>query len=206
MHESYRKVAKLWKGHRVDLELKDEWLEALNSIDGLNVCSVCAGHGDRAAELRSDPFPHVYFKLTPAYRESLFKHREIWMPYLAELFRHVYSYDIDMELEASSEGKLREKDPSESYMHESWTPVRARRTTIVCNNETDGAILFEDSYRDYFISYPVEDIDDVSLMLRAPAAVNIEDWFYAVCYKANLISKELGKQKSVLDAVPALSC
>lgn len=37
---------KEWNGYRVDKHLKDEWLEALNDIEGIEVRSSCEGHED----------------------------------------------------------------------------------------------------------------------------------------------------------------
>ena len=33
-----------WKTEQVDFDLKDRWLEDLNSIPGINIISICGGH------------------------------------------------------------------------------------------------------------------------------------------------------------------
>lgn len=41
---SLRRSNKSWRGLNVDEDLKDEWLERLNSIEGISIGGSCAGH------------------------------------------------------------------------------------------------------------------------------------------------------------------
>lgn len=58
-----------WGGLHVDAELRDEWLERLNSISGLKVDYTCAGHPDVRGD---DRYPRVcvIFLEAPRMNES----------------------------------------------------------------------------------------------------------------------------------------
>ncbi|MBU2444063.1 MAG: hypothetical protein KJ666_00625 [Bacteroidetes bacterium] len=54
---------RLWKRYRVDKNLKDEWLEKLNSFRTLELISICEGHADaKPNSLRQ--YSHVHFDLS----------------------------------------------------------------------------------------------------------------------------------------------
>lgn len=59
-----REHQRLWRNHCVDKNLKDDWIESLNSLRAFNLISICEGHLNG----RSNPhggLPHINLRLKP---------------------------------------------------------------------------------------------------------------------------------------------
>ncbi len=50
---------KKWRSHIVDAELQDDWLARANRLYGLELTSICAGHGEEKRHY--DRLPHMIF-------------------------------------------------------------------------------------------------------------------------------------------------
>ena len=55
---------KKWNQHEVDIDLKEEWLEKLNSIPNVKLINICSGHEvESITALGGDNYPGVVFRL-----------------------------------------------------------------------------------------------------------------------------------------------
>lgn len=55
---------RLYRGRTVDVELKDDHLDRLNSVRGTHVTSVCAGHEDSVGQgIGGSRWPHFVFEV-----------------------------------------------------------------------------------------------------------------------------------------------
>lgn len=60
-----RDYERAWRGHCVDQNLADGWLEALNALEAFRLISICEGHAsDASHSLRSRP--HINLRLKPS--------------------------------------------------------------------------------------------------------------------------------------------
>ncbi len=81
---------RLWRQHWVDINLKDEWLEALNALTALRLVSICEGHPPETAQ-GIGASPHVRlrsWRTTDPARIQCFEHEAVAMrDHLEGLFR-----------------------------------------------------------------------------------------------------------------------
>ena len=55
---------KKWNQHEVDIDLKEEWLEKLNSIPNVKLINICSGHEvESITALGGDNYPGIVFRL-----------------------------------------------------------------------------------------------------------------------------------------------
>jgi len=57
---------RIWGDYFVDLNLRDDWLEALNKLNSYNMISICEGHYQSGNILRGSP-PHINLRLKEQY-------------------------------------------------------------------------------------------------------------------------------------------
>ena len=73
-----------WRRHWVDINLKDEWLEALNALTVLYLVSICEGHPPKNAQ-GDGTCPHVILRLwrtTHPARTQYFEHEAVALQHL----------------------------------------------------------------------------------------------------------------------------
>lgn len=56
---------RIWQGRRVDKDLKDEWLDELNSLLCMDLVSICQGHPDQ--DRCSRRTPHITLRFKPLF-------------------------------------------------------------------------------------------------------------------------------------------
>ncbi len=61
-----REHERVWNGYYVDKNLKDEWLERLNSLPAFDLINICEGITERQGVITYG-LPHIYCKIKPGF-------------------------------------------------------------------------------------------------------------------------------------------
>jgi hypothetical protein len=64
---------RMWNGHSVDKNLKDEWLQDLNDLKIFDLINICEGHRNEVGQRRNES-PHIYLKIKEEIREKAYEY------------------------------------------------------------------------------------------------------------------------------------
>lgn len=132
-----REYERFWRGHCVDRNLDDGWLEALNALDAFNLISICEGH---VTERPNSPRarPHINLRLKPSLLPRAVQHWHVVSPVLkgslAELF-------VAQGTSATVELKLQVRN-SPTVRDDLTARFEARRTRVSAAMDTETADWF----------------------------------------------------------------
>jgi hypothetical protein len=69
---------RIWQGRRVDKDLKDEWLDELNSLLCMDLVSICQGHPDQDRRFRRTP--HITLRFKPLFATRVHAKQQVeWL-------------------------------------------------------------------------------------------------------------------------------
>ena len=102
---------RLWEGHCVDKELKDEWLVALNELTHFRLNSICVGHEKRRGIAETNPAICIEMRMDHRFPKR-FNSQSGVQPYLDKVHNHLIelfpsdvfdtNYQINFEITSNS--------------------------------------------------------------------------------------------------------